>query len=250
MAYNKIHAAFGSQRRSPTLSKNAQQEIATPDKLNTSSRKVRSQQLTFGTTKWLAYTALFAALAIVAKFLGQFLTLTPTFKITIIYTIWLIAAAVLGVFSGAAVCFISDILGAVIFPVGAMNPYLIVGNILYGVTAALVFKYFPVKKYSVKFVAAGLACTLLCTCVLNSLALYYSYKYYETLSFWQYFVAFRAMQPVVALINIAITVAMIPLLLRLKLLPPLKKASDARAQQETEQEIKNQEETENAQYLD
>lgn len=200
-----------------------QQEIATPDKRNTNARTVRSQQLTFGTTKWLTYTAVFAALAIVMKFIGQFLTLTPSFKITLIYTVWLIAAAVLGVFGGAAVCFVSDVLGAIIIPVGPMNPYLIIGNLLYGITAALVFKYLPIKSYVIKFIAAGLACTLLCTCVANSLALYYSYKYYETLTFWQYFAAFRALQPVVALINIAVTVAMIPLLMRLKLLPPLKR---------------------------
>ena len=200
-----------------------QQEIATPDKRNTNARTVRSQKLTFGTTKWLTYTAVFAALAIVMKFIGQFLTLTPNFRITLIYTIWLIAAAVLGVFGGAAVCFVSDVLGAMIIPVGPMNPYLIIGNLLYGITAALVFRYLPIKSYVIKFIASGLACTLICTCIANSLALYYSNKYYETLTFCQYFAAFRALQPVVALINVAVTVAMIPLLTRLKLLPPLKR---------------------------
>lgn len=255
LAYNKIHAAFGSQRRSPTLSKNAQQEIATPDKLNTSSRKVRSQQLTFGTTKWLAYTALFAALSIVMKLIGQCLTLTDSFKITLIYVIWLIAAAVVGPIGGGTVCFVSDVLGAVIIPRGPINPLLTLGCVLFGVTAAFCFKL-PVKSYIVKFVFAGVVCSVLYTLLFDSFAIWVWCRYYLKLksyinkSFWVYLGPSRAMQLGVAAINIAVTVAMIPLLLRLKLLPPLKKASDARAQRETKQEIKNQEETENAQYLD
>lgn len=202
---------------------NDQQEIATPDIKNTQARKVRSQKLEFGTTKWLTYTAVFAALAIAMKLIGQYLTLTPSFKITLIYTVWLTASAVLGVFGGMTVCFISDVLGAILVPMGAMNPYLILGNVLYGAVAALVFRFTPIKNYVVKFIASGIACTALCTCVVNTLALYYCYGYYNVMTFWQYFAAFRALQPVVAAINIVVTIAMIPLLLRLKLLQPLKK---------------------------
>lgn len=198
-----------------------QQEIATPDIRKKS--KVRSQTLEFGTTKWLTYCAVFAALSIVMKFIGQFLTITPSFKITLIYVIWLIAGAVLGPLGGGAVCFTSDVLGAVIIPMGAINPFLIIGNTMYGIVAALVFRFTPVKNYAVKFIAEGVVCTILFTCLINSLTLYYTYGYNATLSFVQYFIAYRAFQPVVAIINIAVTVAMIPLLLRLKLLPSFKK---------------------------
>lgn len=209
------------QRRSPTLMEN-QQEIATPDVMNKKNRSVRSQKLKFGTTKWLTYTAMFAALAIAMKLIGQYLTITPNFKITLIYVIWIISGAVLGIIGGATVCFVSDVLGAILVPMGAMNPYLIVGNVFYGVLAALVFRFTPIKNYVVKLIASGIACTVLCTCLINSLALYYTYGYYETLSFWQYFLGFRALQPVISIINIIVVVAMIPLLLRLKLLPRLK----------------------------
>ena len=200
-----------------------QQEIATPDTKDTPTRKVRSQQLEFGTTKWLTYAAVFSALALVMKFIGQFLTLTPSFKITLIYVIWLLAGATLGPFGGGAVCFTSDVLGAIVFPTGAINPYLILGNTLYGIIAALAFKYTPIKNYYVKLISAGIACTVICTCLINTLALYYSYGYDEIFTFVQYFVAYRALQPIVAVINIVIAVAMIPLLMRLRLLPPLKK---------------------------
>lgn len=207
-------------RRSPTLMNN-QQEIATPDIRQ--KNKVRSQKLEFGTTKWLTYAAVLAALAIIMKFVGQFLTLTPNFKITLIYVIWLIGGAVLGPVGGGAVCFTSDVLGALIIPMGPINPLLILGNVIYGVLAALVFKI-PVKSYVVKFIASGLACTLICTCLINSAALYYWYKWNDILSFWVYFATKRALQPAVAAINIAVTVAMIPLLLRLGLLKPFKKS--------------------------
>lgn len=202
-----------------------QQEIATPDSVIT--KNVRHRKFVKGSTRWLTYTALFSALAIVMKIVGQYLTLTPSFKITLIYTVWLIAGAVLGAVGGGAVCFISDVLGAFIVPMGAMNPLMILGNTFYGVLAALVFKFTPSKHYVVKFLASGIACTVVCTCLINSLSLWYWYKYYETLTFWQYFVGFRAMQPAVAAINIAITLAMIPLLKRLNLLPEPKRKKKA-----------------------
>ena len=114
-----------------------QQEIATPDIQATNNRAVRSQKLKLGTTKWLTYTAMFAALAIVMKFIGQFLTLTDSFKITLIYAVWLVAAAVLGVVGGGVVCFVSDVLGALIIPQGPINPLLTLGCTLYGVIAGL-----------------------------------------------------------------------------------------------------------------
>ncbi len=205
----------------------SQQEIATPDKRIT--QKVRSQK-SLSVTKKLTYTAVFAALAIVMKFVGQFLTITPSFKITLIYCIWLIAAAVLGPVRGGAVCFISDVLGALIIPTGAMNPLLIIGNTLYGIIAGLTFKFTPGRFYSVKFIVSGIACTLICTCLINSAAIWYWYKYYETMSFPLYFAAYRALQPAVAAINIAITVAMIPLIKKLGLLPePNKKGEKENA---------------------
>lgn len=204
-----------------------QQEIATPDN-KTHTRKVRTQKLEFGTTKWLTYAAMFAALAVVMKFIGQFLTLTDSFKITLIYVVWLIAGATLGAFGGGAVCFASDVLGAIIFPTGAINPFLILGNTVYGVIAALAFKI-PIKSNVAKFIIAGVACTIICTCGINTLAIYYSYSYYKVMSVWQYFVAYRIMQPVVAVINIVIAVAMIPLLNRLRLLPPIKRRKKAAA---------------------
>ncbi|MCM1368625.1 MAG: folate family ECF transporter S component [Roseburia sp.] len=195
-----------------------QQEIATPDKR---PYGVRSQQAICNTTKRITYTAVLAALALIMKFVGQFMTLTPSFKLTLVYTVWLIAGATLGPLGGGAVCFISDVLGAIIFPTGAINPLLILGNTLYGVIAALVFRFTP-GKAAVKFIASGIVCTLLCTCLINTAAIWYWYKYSETLTFLQYFVSFRIMQPLVALVNIAVTVAMIPLLKRIKLLPTAK----------------------------
>ncbi len=201
------------------MSNIAQQEIATSDRKN--NIKVRSQKK-ITATKYLTYTAVFAALALIMKFIGQYLTLTQSFKITLIYTVWLIAGAVLGPLGGGAVGFISDVLGAIIFPTGAINPFLVLGNTFYGVLAALAFRFTPSRHYVVKFISAGLICTLVCTCLFNSLAIWSYYGYYKTLDFWQYFISFRWTQPLVALINIAVTVAMIPLLTRMRLLPAIK----------------------------
>ncbi|MCH5351148.1 MAG: ECF transporter S component [Clostridiales bacterium] len=199
---------------------NNQQEIATPDII--ADKAVRSQN-TLSETKKMTYTAVFAALAVVMKFIGQYLTLTPSFKITLIYMIWLMAAACLGIVRGGLVCFISDILGAFILPQGAINPFVVMGNTLYGVIAGATFKLVPIKNNYLKFLIMGVVCTGLCTCLINSAAIWYGYGYYETMSFGVYFVTFRTMQPIVAAINIALTMPMIPLLKKLKLLPDTKK---------------------------
>lgn len=205
-----------------------QQEIATPDNKPIQSCKVRSQKIEFGTTKWLTYTAVFAALSLVMKFVGQFLTLTPSFKITLIYTVWLVGAATLGPIAGGAICFISDVLGALLFPTGAINPLLTLGCTLYGVIAALSFKYFPVKNNVAKFIFSGVICTLLITLLFDSFAIWYWCKYYLKLqsfmdrSFIAYIGASRLMQLAVGAVNIIITIALVPLLQRLKMLPVYK----------------------------
>ncbi|MCH5155159.1 MAG: ECF transporter S component [Clostridiales bacterium] len=205
-----------------------QQEIATPD--NIVSAKVRSQALKIGTTKWLAHTALFTSIALLMKVIGQIGTLAENFKITPIYTIWLLAAATLGPVGGATVCFISDLLIALVFPAGVFNPFITIVWTLYGLTAGLIFKYLPVKSYTVKLVVAGVTCAFLFTFVLDSLAIWGWCKYYLNLKsyfgngknaiFGVYMLA-RLFQLIVALANIPIAVALLPILNRLKILPSL-----------------------------
>ncbi len=165
---------------------------------------------------------MFAVLAIVLKLVSQF-TDFGIFKLTLVYSIWLMAAATLGVLGGGAVCFVSDILIALVFPNGPINPYLTVGSTLFGVIAALVFKYTPSKSYAVRFVASGVASTVICTCGINSIALYYSYYSHVFDSFWLFFLTSRIWQPLIAAINIGITVSMIPLLKKLYMLPDINK---------------------------
>ena len=223
------------KRRSPTLMNN-QQEIATPDNIVTD--KVRSQALKIGTTKWLTYTALFTALALMMKVIGQIGTLSDISKITLIYAIWLIAAAVLGPVGGGTVCFVSDFVIALVFPKGVLNPFITLVCTLYGVLAGLIFKYTPTKSYRVRFLLAGVICAVVCTFVLDSLAIWGWCKYYLKLGsfmengkngvFWIY-MASRLFQLLMAIANTVVAVALIPALKRLKLLPPLKKRKQATA---------------------
>lgn len=215
---------------------NNQQEIATPD-INRRS-KVRAQSLVFGTTKWLTYTAMFTALALATKLIGQFLTLTPDFKITPVYVIWLVAAAALGPFGGGAVCFISDILGALIVPRGAINPLLSLGCTMYGIIAGLTFKYLPIKNNAAKLLISGVVCTVLITLIFDSFAIWAWTRYYLKLiikpssplnkPFWVYVGIKRTMQLAVGAVNIAVTVAMTPLLSQLRLIPEKHKYSKSK----------------------
>ena len=163
------------------------------------------------------------------KFAGQALTITKDFKITPIYVIWLIASAVLGPIGGGVVGFLSDILGALIFPTGAINPLLTLGCTMYGVLAGLCYKYFPVKSHFAKFLFSGIMCTVLVSLLFDSFAIWYWCKFYLKLpsyadrSFIAYIGASRLMQLAVSAVNIAITLSMIPLLKQLKLLPTITK---------------------------
>lgn len=208
-----------------------QQEIAIPDK-KTPSRNVRTQQIKFGSTKWLTYTALFTALALLMKVIGQIGTLGEAAKLTPIYAVWLVAAAVLGPIGGGTVCFISDILIALVFPRGVINPFITIVCTLYGVIAALMIRHLPIKSYAARFIIAGLTCAVFCTYFLDSLAIWGWCKYYLDLKsfmaggkngiFWIYMTT-RLFQLTVATANIFIVVAMIPLLQKLRLLPPIDK---------------------------
>lgn len=209
---------------------NDQQEIATPDKYI--ADKVRSQALKMGTTKWLSYAALFTALALMMKIIGQIGTISGNSKITVIYAIWLIAAAVLGPIGGGAVCFISDVVIALVYPTGVPNPFITLVCTLYGVLAGLILKYTPTKSYRTRFLLSGIICAVVCTFVLNSLAIWGWCKYYLKLNsympdgkngiFWVY-LGSRLFQLLVAVANTVLTVALIPVLKRLRLLPPIKK---------------------------
>lgn len=211
--------------------RNSQQEIATPTIRNIRVGKVRSQKIVFGTTKWLSYTALFTALALLMKVIGQIGTLSEISKLTPIYTIWLLAAAVLGPIGGASVCFISDLLIAIVFPTGVINPFITLVCTLYGLTAALIFKYLPAKSHAVRLIVAGVICAVLYTFVLDSLAIWGWCKYYLNLksffgdgknAVFGIYMLTRLFQLNVALANIFIAVALLPLMKRLNLLPPIK----------------------------
>ena len=211
---------------------NNQQEIATPTIQNIQAGKVRSQKLEFGTTKWLAHTALFTSLALLMKVIGQIGTLSEISKLTPIYTIWLLAAATLGPIGGGTVCFISDLLIALVFPTGVLNPFITIVCTLYGFTAGLIFKYLPIKSYTVKLVVAGVVCAVVYTFVLDSLAIWGWCKFYLNLksffgngknAIFGVYMLTRLFQLGVALANIPIAVALLPVFNRLKLLPSLKR---------------------------
>ncbi len=204
--------------------RNTQQEIATPD--NTALPR-KDRTLKRFSTKWLTYTAVFSALALAVKLLGQISTLNDMFKITLIYSVWLPAAAVLGPIGGGTVCFISDFLGAVIFPTGVFNPLLTVGCTLYGVIAGLCFKL-PTKTYVMRFIIAGITCTVCVSLIFDSFAIWiWCRNVLKIGSFLDrtliVYIGMRMLQCAMATINIPIAIATIPLLYRLKLLPKINK---------------------------
>ncbi|MBQ7227599.1 MAG: folate family ECF transporter S component [Clostridia bacterium] len=214
------------------MSKTTQQEIATPesasniaetiDVADTESQKTKKKTISekgreYFSSRNIARLATFVALALVMKLIGKSLTLTPTFTVTFIYLPWLISGAVLGPIGGMIVGAISDVLGNLIFG-QPFIPLTFVSNMLYPVFIGIIYKT-PIKNDYVKC-GIGAVCSLLfCTLGLGSLALYTFYGYIETMSFFEYLIAFRLQQVIVFAVNLVLLLALIRPLQNVGLFP-------------------------------
>ena len=160
-------------------------------------------------TKFITYTAVFTALAVIANMFVIPLGGGGNF-ISLVYIPCFFAGIYLGPLTGFAVGAVADILGCIIAPKGAWLPLITVASGLLGVIPGLVFKYFKIKSDTVKLLVSIYLCLLICTCGLNTLATYLAYSKGKT------FAAYLAVRVPVQLLVAAINFVIIGALQKVK----------------------------------
>ncbi len=136
------------------------QEIAT---VKTEANRGKEKKKKIIGTRQITYRAILVALALVCKLMGQMFSFGD-FKITFVYLPWIIAGIAMGPLGGAAVAFITDLIGTLIISTGGLPlPLTILSNTLIGFIFGLAFKIpkiDPRLKLLIGTAVALFACTL------------------------------------------------------------------------------------------
>lgn len=96
-------------------------------------------------TQKICYVSVLAALATVSNIFD--IKVSDEFQISLVATVGFIAGYMLGGGYGFAVCFIGDLLGAIINPHGPYNPIIGIGTGLWGLVPGIAFWYFKGNEY-------------------------------------------------------------------------------------------------------
>lgn len=96
-----------------------------------------------------------------------------------------LAAMYLGIFPAAAVGFLGDLIAGLLFPKGAYNVLIGLASTLVAVIPAVVYKFFP-KRRRINLLVSLLLCTAICTCGLNTYALWLMFGAKSGKTFWVY----------------------------------------------------------------
>ena len=102
--------------------------------------KQQPKKNTLSKTQKICYIAVLAALATVSNIFD--IKISDEFQISLVATVGFIAGYTLGGGYGFAVCFIGDLLGAIVNPHGPYNPIIGIGTGLWGLIPGVAFSYF------------------------------------------------------------------------------------------------------------
>ncbi len=168
------------------------------------------------TTKYITYTASFAALSIICKMISNTIsTVLPVvqIKLSIVYIPWTISGIVLGPVGGVLSALLGDVIGQVLVPTGGSPlPLTILSNSLFPLFPALLYRYSPIKNGYIN-VAIGLFISMMCcTLGIGTYSLYQAY--FSETKFMAYFVT-RLWQIPVLVLNCALIISLLQPLKRM-----------------------------------
>jgi ECF transporter S component (folate family) len=194
------------------LSKNTQQEIATP------MNKVAKRRTP---TMTLTYVAAICAFTVLLELISETISfsLPRQFKISIVYFGWFIAGAICGPVGAVAVAGIADLISALILARGGLNPLITLSSCFVAFLFAICFHYTPIgKPYSITRSLVGTAVGTVLTCILGTMGLstFVLWFSYSKQTYLSYFI-FRLFQIVPLIANVILFYAFIPILRKLKL---------------------------------
>lgn len=193
------------------MSKNTQQEIATP--MNKVAKK-RTPTMT------ITYIAALCAFTVVLELVSEAISISlpNAYKISIVYFGWFIAGAISGPLGAVAVAGISDLISALILARGSLNPLITLSSCFTAFIFAICFHFTPIgKPYSItrSLVGSAIGCALVAilgTMGLSTFVLWFSYSKQTYLSYFE----MRLFQLVPLAINISLFYSFIPVLRKLK----------------------------------
>ena len=128
-------------------------------------------------TQKICYVSVLAALATVSNIFD--IKISDEFQISLVATVGFLAGYLLGGGYGFAVCFIGDLLGAIINPHGPYNPIIGIGTGLWGLIPGIAFFYFKGNEY-VKTVISFVIGFLLVSAGVNVIGFCLMYPTYYT----------------------------------------------------------------------
>ena len=128
-------------------------------------------------TQKICYVSVLAALATVSNIFD--IKISDEFQISLVATVGFIAGYILGGGYGFAVCFVGDLLGAIVNPHGPYNPIIGIGTGLWGLIPGIAFSYFRGNEY-VKTVVSFTIGFLLVSAGINIVGFCLMYPTYYT----------------------------------------------------------------------
>ena len=171
--------------------------------------KKQPKKYNLSRTQKICYVSVLAALATVSNIFD--IKISDEFQISLVATVGFIAGYMLGGGYGFAVCFIGDLLGAIINPHGPYNPIIGIGTGLWGLIPGVAFSYFKGNEY-VKTAISFAVGFLLVSAGINIVGFCLMYPTYYT---------FEALLPtlpfklLVVIVNLAICMGLLSVLPRL-----------------------------------
>lgn len=164
-------------------------------------------------TRRITYKATLVALSMALKLIGQLFTF-GSYKITFVYLPWIISSIAMGPLGGAAVIFITDLLGTLILQTGGFPvPLILLSNTLFGLLMGAAFKI-PRLDPKIKLLIGTVACVTVCTLGISSYALAGLYS----MPFKVQFITRLTFQVPVVALNVVIVGFLFPLLKKLGLM--------------------------------
>jgi ECF transporter S component (folate family) len=196
-----------------------QQEIAAPDDNKVVSRKEthkkNSKPVKLTATRKITYFAVLVAITFILKWLSNYLTFGPI-KITLSYLGFFISAIIVGPIGGGAVAVIADVLSQFAGGIyGVPHPLIVIGNFGGTFLFGVIYHYLPAKTFVPKVFFGTLAFIVWATLGFNSVANYL--YYYEGTNYLAYMFTTRTIQIPIALLNMVLTMLLIPQMRKIKL---------------------------------
>lgn len=130
-------------------------------------------------TRKLVYISIFASISAVANIFD--IPVSSALQISLVATVGLISGYVFGAGPAFVICFVGDLIGAIIAPKGPYNPIIAIGTGLLGLIPGVAFSYFRGKDL-IKIIVVFFLTSIICSFLINTIGYALMYPKYTTMA--------------------------------------------------------------------